>query len=139
MLDKLTEGIKSLGTGLDKTIDKFKDNLVLKDTKSIVVQSKQFEQDSVQRRRRANDAAANEADLTQVLLQLDPGYAAEGFDPVQHQLEKLPAEAHQDDIDCLVEKLSSSVEVGMHGACMPRGNTSQGVLRWALRRRIRWR
>jgi hypothetical protein len=111
MLDKLTEGIKSFGTGLDKTIDKFKDNLVLKDTKSIVVQSKQFEADTTQRRRRANDAAANEQDLLQVLQLLDPGYAAHDFDPVRYELKKLPEDAQQDDIDCLVEKLSSSVEV----------------------------
>lgn len=111
MLDKLTEGIKSFGTGLDKTIDNFKDKLVLQGTKSVVVQTKQFEADSSHRRRRADDAAANEADLLAVLQQLNPGYATAGFDPVQHELEKLSAEAHQDDIDCLVEKLSTSVEV----------------------------
>ena len=46
-----------------------------------------------------------------VLDKLYPGYFQEGFDPVKHELEQLTAEAGSEEIDAIVERLTTGVEV----------------------------
>ena len=67
-----------------------------------------------QKARHYSEAEWEEAErkADEVLSQFYPGYFTQDFDPVEHELEQLTSEAGQEEIDAIVERLTTGVEVG---------------------------
>lgn len=82
---------------------------------------------------RALSAAAEEREAAkrrgeEILQQLPPGYFDSSFDGLKHELCQMGADAKQDDIDVVVDRLTAAMEVrpgqqacGLLGACTGQG------------------
>lgn len=65
----------------------------------------------------------------EILQQLPPGYFDSSFDALKHELCQLGPDAKQDDIDVVVDRLTSAMEVSSYAGAVLTGIPSIGICR----------
>lgn len=107
VLDELTTRFKSFGDSLDFNFTaKVKSK---QDGRLAAVREHDTDGEISTRAVEDNEAKQQRADL--ILALLNDGYFSEGFDPVEYELRQLSTESNQEDVDVVVDKLASAVEV----------------------------
>lgn len=107
-LSKITTGVRSIGAGIaNVVVDGVVENIKGRPNPQAQTQSEPI----VSSKQQQADKESTEERVQALAQHLYVGYFTAEFDPVEYQLLQLSNEASPDEIDCLVDKFSTFVEI----------------------------